>query len=133
MERYAVVRSLEDSMRWVDHALDIVDKLWKSHGGVPGTDMLHTALNRFTLSTAFSGIGASETSLELFFAALAARGKARSQLRALFFIESDQECRYEVQMMGCYNKACWFCRYERLHESSTCRAAHDKRRQVAIP
>ena len=95
-------------MRWVDHALDIVDKLWKSNGGVPGSDMLHTALNRFTMSTAFSGIGASETSIELFFAALAARGKARSQLRALFFIESDQECRYELQMMGCYNKACWF-------------------------
>ena len=106
MDSYATVRSLEDCMRWVDHAINIVDKLPNSSGA--GSDMLHAALNKFTLSIAFSGIGASETSLELFFAALARRGKARSRLRSLFFIESDQECRYELQMMPCYKEACWY-------------------------
>lgn len=96
-------------MRWIDHSLHIVDKLWTSSGGVQDSiDMLHTALHRFTLSTAFSGIGSSETALELFFAALACRGKSAHQLKALFFIECNQECRYELQMMGCYGQSCWF-------------------------
>ena len=86
---------MRDLFNWVEHIIELA--AWASQST---TDILKQELNGelagFTMSTAFSGIGAPETALHVMKKYL---GIGASGGDALFAVEWDQECGRELAIM----------------------------------
>ena len=93
-----VVQSLGDACRWAEHCLAVTRRLL----GNDGLLNARAAINKLTLSTAFSGVGAPEVALEALIRAFdeICGGVRESDLEhCLWAFEKNEECRHELRML----------------------------------
>ena len=91
-----VVHTLEDSFRWVDHAVNIVCHEF----GLSGVEYVVDSLANTSISTAFSGIGSAEIANDtLAYAFEKLTGETNLHRRTLFAIEHNDESVFELLML----------------------------------
>ncbi len=90
-----VVRTLADSYRWAEHCLHVIRH---THGD-SGIARLGTSLSTTSVSTAFSGIGSAELSLNTLACGMRAFENPECKTpTCVFAVEYAPESRYELRM-----------------------------------
>ena len=89
-----VVRSLEDTYRWVDHCVHMVHH----HLGVDALERLERSIMSTSVSTAFSGIGVAELANSTVAHAIHSYTGKRLVQQNLWACEWRTESRYELMM-----------------------------------